>query len=211
MAIYVHPNGVETEIKNIYIWEYVEPRTPWVNTVAYYKLESDVNDTMGTYNLTNSWITFGSLWGVVCANFNGSSSYASWNFYSFGTNELTCSAWGYPNSNIQGVWYCLGNSTLVLSSINWFVDWTSAPTPANQWTNIVFTIGWGKLKIYSNWVLYLDTNFSNNVNWTLRLWRNQNAVAPLNWGLSEIIFEKVAWTAQEVTDYYNLTKWDYWL
>lgn len=200
------------KIQRIYIGDHNQIRPTWKptsSTVAYYKLKSDTNDTMGTYNLTNSWITFGGLWGVVCANFNGSSSYASWNFYSFGTNELTASAWGYPTSNSQWVWYCLGNSTLVLSSNNWFVDQTSAPTPVNQWTNIVFTISWGKLKIYSNWVLYLDTNFSNNVNWTLRLWRNQNANAPLNWGLSEIIFEKVAWTVDEIKEYYNQTKWKY--
>lgn len=207
MAMYVYPNGVETPIKNMYIGEYWWH--PWANTVAYYKLKSDTNDATGTYNLTNSWITFASLWGVACANFNGSTTSATGNFYSYWTWDFTASVWWRPTSNSQWIWWIIGSNTLVMNSKNGYVEWTSAPTPLNTWTNIVFTITWGKLKIYSNWTLYLDTNFSNNVTGDLRLGRNAWWWFNFSWWLSELIFENVARTAPEVQDYYNLTKADY--
>jgi hypothetical protein len=186
---------------------------PWANTIAYYPLKSWVNDGKwsGTlYNLTNSWIIFGDLWWVTCANFNGS-SYASGSFYAYGTWNFTASVWGYRTSNNQWVRRCMGVIALVMNSKDWYVEWTSAPTPLNTWTNIVFTITWGRLKIYSNGTLYLDTNFSNNLPWTLYLGENDAGSFKLNWWLSELIFENVAWTQQEIQDYYDLTKWNYGL
>ena len=201
------------KIKKIYVGtNLIRPMwKPWANTIAYYKLKSNTNDTMGTYNLTNSWITFGSLWGVVCANFNGSNTSAQWNFYSFWTTDLTASAWGYPTSNNQWVWWQIWNYTLVMNSKNWVVDWTSAPTPLNTWTNIVFTVTWGKLKIYSNGTLYLDTSFSTNVTWTLYLWKNNENGNKFSGWLSELIFEKVAWSVAQIKDYYDWTKGGYWI
>ena len=185
------------------------PWQPWVNTVAYYPLSANTNDQLNTYNLTNSWITFGTLGWVTCANFDGTSS-ASGNFYSYWTWDLTASVWGYPTSNSQGVWWAIYVNYLIMNSKNGYVEWTSAPTPLNTWTNIVFTITWGKLKIYSNGTLYLDTSFSNNLPWDLSLWVSNNTTY-LNWGLSELIFESVARTAQEVSDYFNQTKANYWI
>lgn len=184
---------------------------PWVNTIAYYPLSANTNDQLNTYNLTNSWITFGTLWWVTCANFDGSTTSAIGNFYSYWTWDLTASVWGYPTSNSQWVWWCIWASSLVMNSNNWYVDWTSAPTPLNQWTNIVFTITWWKLKIYSNGTLYLDTSFSNNVTWDLYIGKdNLNRFKLYGW-ISELIFEDVARTAQEVSDYYNQTKANYWI
>jgi hypothetical protein len=166
---------------------------------------------MGTYDLTNSWITFGSLWGVVCANFDGSTTSASGSFYSYWRWDFTASVWGYPTSNSQWVWWVIGVNTLVMNSKNGYVEWTSAPTPLNTWTNIVFTITWGKLKIYSNWTSYLDTSFGNNVTGNLKIGVDDWWGFMFSWWLSELIFENVARTAQEISDYYNNTKANYWI
>ena len=182
-------------------------RQPWANTIAYYPLESNTNDATWTYNLTNSWITFGVLWWVTCANFDGSSSLASNNnFHSYWTWDCTVSVWWCPTSNSQWVWRCIWHSSLVMNSKNWYVEWTSAPTPLDTWTHIVFVITWWKLKIYSNWTSYLDTNFSSNLPWTLFLWQNDGWGFIYEWWLSNLIFEDKARTQQEIEDYFDQTK-----
>ena len=187
---------------------------PWENTIAYYPLKTDFNDAKTSwtkYNLTNSWVTLSELWWVTCANFNWSNSKATGSFYSYWTWDLTASVRWYPLSNNQWVWWCIWLTTLVMNSKNWVVEWTSAPTPINTWTNIVFTITWGKLKIYSNGTLYLDTSFSNNVTWDLMLWIDGSYRYWFYWWVSELIFENRAWTADQIAWYYNQTKSLYWL
>lgn len=190
-------------------WSY----TPTAYTVAYYPLISDFNDhkwSWTLYNLTNSWATLATLWWVTCANFNWSDTEASSSaFYSYWTWDFTASARGYPLANSQWVWWLIGANVLVMNSKNWYVEWTSAPTPLNTWTNIVFTITGGKLKIYSNATLYLDTSYGSNVTWNLYIGATNGSSYHLYWWLSELIFENKARTATEVSDYFNATKSNY--
>lgn len=81
--------------------------------------------------------------------------------------------------------------------------------------------------VRKNWVCYcyLDGVYvwqhSNSVNlaspWVNKFYiLNRSDYSAQRWAstwprISEVIFENVAWTQQQVTDYYNLTKWNYWL
>jgi hypothetical protein len=45
----------------------------------------------------------------------------------------------------------------------------------------------------------------------LRLGYAATGERKLYWQLSNVIFEDKARTSQEVSDYYDQTKWDYWI
>lgn len=110
---------------------------------------------------------------------------------------------------------------------NMFVQltwWSNASTTntyqQNAWYNIVGTrISW-TVKMYVNWQLAITpyTNTDDYTSWSWhvfymmgRLWYNYGTL-PVTWcKMSEVIYEKKWWTDQEVSNYYNLTKWNYWL
>lgn len=91
--------------------------------------------------------------------------------------------------------------------------WTFIVPQQNTWYNLVTT--------YDNWVRKLYINNSLDISWTytinttwwhLYLWnRHWGAEVCWAWYASNFIIEDVAWSSQDVSDYYNLTKWDYWL
>ena len=76
--------------------------------------------------------------------------------------------------------------------------------------------------IYKNWTLIWSGNWSSTPRWSRQdpsSWESYILCSrdwPLawtstNWGLRELIFENKVRTAQEIADYYNQTKWNYWL
>lgn len=203
---------------------------PSSSTLAYYPLTSTttVNDQSGNNrNLTNANVTFGSYKGVNCAYFNGSSSalYAtmpsnpqaltlSWwmyfvwnwrsaesynghfwrwwsNFWPYVSNEsnkkFVCSPWwiGTYYLTSDTVWkyvtVTFNGSNTVKLYVNWVLDWTNSSASVPSWT--AFAIG---------------SNYNHNWN----RWK---------WGVSEFIVENKVRTAQEIANYYNQTKWNYWL
>ena len=189
---------------------------PWVNTLAYYPLTSSstVNDqSWNNYTLTNSWVTFTTLGWVDCANFDWSSWLYNTSFAIIGTWDFTLSLRGCPTSNSQWMWLFVWNSLtdVVINSVNGYIQDTSAPTPLNTWTYITFTRSSWNLHIYSNWTEYVDTAFSNDIQSNLYMWKRPNNTLYLSWWLSECIVEDRAWTATEITDYFNETKANYWI
>jgi len=82
----------------------------------------------------------------------------------------------------------------------------------NTWMYICLTINNWTVKVYRNWT----QNASTTASWTttyFRFWQEYNAGADrhLYGNIKEIIIEDTVWTAQQITDYFNSTKWDYWL
>jgi len=83
-----------------------------------------------------------------------------------------------------------------------------------SWYNLVATFNAGTLKFYVNWSL-VDTGTSdiylrNNFSTPSYIWWKRNRLYPElvynNCYIQDIIYENKVWTAQEVLDYYNLTK-----
>jgi hypothetical protein len=222
--IMMRPNGVEKQIRPKWEWQ------PWANTVAYYPLDADFNDaSWNSRNLTNTNATITTLNGVDCAYYNGS-SYSTYTWATLPRTARTMSVWAngaaindgvivdikkYNENNawaLATIFY--GNSVLVadLSGVD-----AGLPCQANTWYHVVATQEWNTVKIYVNWNLVWTE--SNRPDYSTRtpngwaLWSQFNGFhnSALNWHLSKVILEDKVRTAQEIADYYDQTKWDYWI
>lgn len=202
---------------------------PWANTIAYYPLTSTstVNDMSWNSNtLTNNGgVTFGINAGVDCASFDRSkdltatiSNIPQW------TSARTTSFWCYMDSTFSwGVIFLNYWTSATPYNRAWypcypyagkcFTIWTfgsdlasTTPWTTGQRYNVVWTYDWTNINLYLNWVL-IATNVTNlNTTWyVLALWND------LIGYLSNVIIEDKARTAQEISDYYDQTKWDYWI
>lgn len=210
--------------------------TPWENTVAYYPLISDFNDASWKwYNLTNNWGTITTLNGVSCAYYNGSGY--SYNSSAPVTNIRTLSCWRNPNATGSAMWilstwivwsywessykiyWIQQRSNWVICGTDWYaeeVDSTFSVTTGN-WYHLVITVENGTTaKLYVNWELKNTITRNNAIQpwqWITISCKPLNTTYPnkMTWYISEAIIENKARTAQEVADYYNKTKSNYWL
>ena len=200
--------------------------TPWANTYAYYPLTSDANDIVNNRNMTAySGITYSSDWALL-PNSNASTwllepfnvtSSGTWTF-SFRWKALGASPWWYDgrlidcfldwSNRIFSMW---SSNSQIIS-----VAGTSVTVTENVdvWYHHVVTI--------SNWAVnvYLDGNqtpiLTKNVTTGLtstffRRWQEYNNNFPRQFygNLKDVIIESVAWSAQDVSDYYDIMKWEY--
>jgi len=214
------------------------PWQPWANTIAYYPLDSTntVNDlSWNNYTLatTHTSPTFWTYQWVDCASFNWSSTElqtASVN-PSVYWNQFTISFWLYSTATntdqipINNTYYWWGYYNWCIrahSSSSYYYSFNlncnSSYKAWDGWSNLVFTYDNGTIKSYTNWVYNntwtLSLSLSNNWLFTIGTWHDENGdswYCWYNWGLSNIIVEDKVWTAQEVSDYFNATKWDYWI
>ena len=221
----------EHELKNAYIGEVW---TPWSNTIAYYPLNWNANDeSWNGNNGTASNITWDSWWDNGCAYFN-------WNSYInipalTNTTTRTYSFWVKCASNASGDFlFTWDNSdknlTFMVSS--WKINtqmwksWIWSPTRwitnnysnatvwDNTWHHIVVTVNGGT---YTTYIDGVQDNVCNWSYWTTpisvnRMWMHPNWSSDKYTGyIDNMIIESKARTAQEVADYYNLIKYNYWL
>lgn len=214
----------EKELKNAYIGEY---RVPGENTIAYYPLTSEttVNDMSGNNrNLTNSWLSFSTYQGVDCANGNSVYAHLSDNLWTY--NQITLSLYGYNADSASryfaSIWWYwnLDLTTHHLgyyqsSSLYWQIN--LADYKLNKWQHLCAVINNGTMYLYQNGVLIWSMGTAGSVwiTWWISVWTNCVASAATNerliGGVSEFIIENKARTAQEIADYYNLTKSNYGL
>lgn len=205
---------------------------PWANTVAYYPLDTDFNDaSSNNYNLTNSWWVITTLDWVACAYYDGSSHSATATPTFTGTRTLSC--WWNPAST-SGVMWIIVTGNLYNNNEKWWTQqnswvlWGSEWRTTNQsvnsnitvttwtWYYVVTTIeNWTEAKIYVNGVLANTLTRNNPIqnSYWLAVGSNFSDLfsEPATWYISNAIIEDKARTAQEVSDYYNLTKWNYWI
>ena len=199
----------------------IQPRTPWANTVAYYPFKNDILDETWNTSLSWSW-TKDTIWYTFSTN-NNISNAGSTKFVSY---------WFKLNS-YSGSW----SSLLHISSLWELCYWV---TQHPDYTRMVWSIAFFKNSSWSSYsykYVWIDTNQwhyiaywydGNNIVWyfdgteytiwswyynfgsdviLLRLWSN----GATNVTFSDVILESVARTSQEVSDYFNQTKWNYWI
>lgn len=225
----------QTEPKKIYIrvdewWQ------PWTNTIAYYPLDWDVNDhswnnrnmTVATGSMSYGNLTDGQYW-----IFNGSTILTTYNMVSLNSGTLTMRSL-YSN-NRDGLVFCnnydvnnnsyYSNFMAIDSGTTMYVpysEWSFGTTArlaatgtysANQWYFQTLTSDGSTLSYYLNgqYVTSKSTSFfmnMGNINqwciWGLKRWSQTYSI--LNWWVSNLIIENKCRTAQEISDYYNLTK-----
>ena len=235
--MYVYPSGVETPIKNMYIGEYIAPRSPWANTIAYYPLDSTntVNDlSWNNQTLSNSGVVFWTYNWVDCAYCNKKTVYRQITNMPIGWTSRTISIWVYDTeytSNWQAIWWQWGSgSHFVL-----FQKWSSEPSPETNGTQLstpngsvnanepfvlnvrtlmTCTYDGSTLMLYKNGVQYWNTATPtlNTGSWNFYIsWWRSVGNETFSGYLSNCIIENVAWTQQEVQDYFNSTKANYWI
>lgn len=234
MWVYIYQSRTEKELKNAYIGEY---RVPGENTVAYYPLTSTstVNDMSGNNrNLTNNNVTFWTNAGVSCAYFNGSGSLTTTSLttatmttnhtISFWFNRIS-GEWGLT-TNVPISWWN-GYSMYINSNWSPHVEVMSSggttfnsnyPTNTGTWHLVTYThnssnqvvlyVDWEQKTSWTKW-------FGTGNAWRLCIWAiwfyNENPKLFYNWYISNFIVENKTRTDQEILDYYNLTKSNYWV
>ena len=223
------------KVKKIYVWTTkVRPSwwTPWANTLIYYPLTSNLVDQMGNGNTgTMHWTcTFDSNTGIHVTW--KSSNYVTWlSNWINNRNLFTLNVrWKLDSSQNWSylLWYSTGTGStqcLNISGWNWEIHWDirftdgttsqSVITYNSNWHNYCFVCSNGTCKAYIDWVLK-DTKstsaYTNNVS-TMELWWGWTYWSGRSWDwyIKDFIVETVAWSDAEISDYYNLTKSNYWL
>ena len=212
-------------------------REPWANTVAYYPLTSTttVNDMSGNNrNLTNNNVVFGTYQWVNCWYFNArwSSTWYCWlynsSFYPWGSasfpitvNLWFLASWNSTYHNPRLIWPILWakepNKVVAWWYNGWDIDWLMF----NIWerTNAIFVlIDNNHYTVYKNWVLQYENVYTDISVWNskyLVVWTREDNWTGYwdkwDWWISNLILENKVRTADEVSAYYNQTKWNYWL
>lgn len=125
------------------------------------------------------------------------------------------SSWWW--TNWEWFWIYFGGGDFWI--LRYYDDpYMTTPSFWNTWHNIVITYSSTNLSnMYIDWVkqtLTGNPTSTFNTLWTgYQLWvlRTENTSQTTEYYMSEYIIEDKERTTQEVADYYNLTKWNYWL
>ena len=193
--------------------------TPTANTIAYYPLKSDILDHSGNgkdlswtnYSFDGNFITVSYLtWPQVTPeNTTGDRTVSGW----VNTSSGTCK-YNFRRTSDWPLGYIMGQD-----NENWNRPWGSLylngwkrcrPSSTSVWTIFLMT----RTKTWTTMNLYLNGSLvsTNTSLWTSTRTSSGTVVQWIGSGkYSEIIIEDKVWTAQEVLDYYNLTKWNYWI
>jgi hypothetical protein len=202
---------------------------PWANTIAYYEFNNNLNDSSGnshdmtmrtwsfTYWTENSWAKYVYMPRDAWTNY--------WT-YSLSYNDTTLSFWRKWTANSSSasvfleIWYnpylYARLSQNVHVEANRFDGWTYAAWTTRHYYTIVYENG--TMYIYmdgvlvNSWVPQWDLDTTRNVRFVLnQIWDTNSQNYTNEWYLSELIWESKAWTAQEISDYFNQTKANYWI
>jgi hypothetical protein len=185
------------------------------------------------------WTQFGVDCAYISWNADSShsvSKYLYWNITWLPTWAWarTFLFWVYNNNaNISSVaddmyifqWQASNNKMVFVNW--WWVDSRSGLAISQRWSSWSFWVSIRKQRCY-NVITYDGTKFEWYVNWvsrwtwtkTINTWSNKFSIFgasenpawnAFNGWMSKLILENKVRTAQEIQDYYNLTKWNYWL
>ena len=225
-----------SELKEAYLgaggWQ------PWANTIAYYPLTSTTttSDESGNgHNLTNGWATFGTYSGVDCVYLGNTNSKKLYTTISWlGANPtFTVNVYVNRQWTTNSDWWQLFVVWSIGSSNGCY--WSAIRT---DWKYLAWTRWWGEarstvtntldkwelitvVKNASNTIVYRNASEIANGTITTNISSTAFTIGSFNstswtyqsfyWYLSEFILENKARAAQDVSNYYNLTKWNYWL
>ena len=223
----IRVNGVEKQVRPSG-WK------PWANTIYYLPFDTDLLDhSWNGYTFTPSWWNISIVsWEAnipVCYINNGSLDVPS-STYTFGSDDFTVSYWvNIPTDQFSiyrwVVWFNGEWGSFVLNYEfnggyiwSWLHSWNvgvSYPTVKDTWIHFVTVRDGGTFTTYYNWNQYDTQTVTPFSVWqggatVFGIGRWQGVVMK-NLYISNFILESKARTAQEISDYYNQTKWNYGL
>lgn len=214
----------------IYIYTDKFIREPWADTVLYVPMKWSIEEKSWNSTITNYTVTATTLDWLQCGYFDGNSRIET-NTPSFTDKEHTLSVrykevtnrWAWIiDSNPYWIWYweliCYSNNVYCYESYysnSWSINYSRKIE-----SNITDKTNRHHL-VFSWWGLYLDWNLVWTWNWSYRWWYTfciwwhttwgSWTRTFVNWYMSEVIIENKVRTAQEISDYYNQTKSNYWI
>lgn len=213
---------------------------PWADTLLYYDFEhtswTTETDVVGNYNWTyNSTPTIWTLssgkkyfdteWNKYCytnsvisnLNYNNCTVNVWLYIQNFNSkSRFGQTRWNTPNG--QWTIFLEDNSSwfqcCLWPTSNWI--WWLSKTYLTGWTNLVLTNDWTTFKVYSNGT-QIGTKSSASWSWSRKLyiwvatayWWELAAIWDTRFG--SMIIENKVWTQQDITDYFNSTKSNYWI
>lgn len=231
MWVYLYQNNSELAMKNAYIWEYHEWQ-PWENLLAYYPLTNNSNDhksdlwySWTDYNLSVNWTTpsywtYGATAVSACGLRNNSIPRSS---------SFTAMLWCKRTSSYIGthwpialtekfLWLAYWNSSHPqIWSYSWGGDGfiqTGVTMQNDQWYHLWWVMNDNKITIYINGTPYWPYNYriGSTYNWLVVMGTYYQSTDQAFIGT---VWEVYLWdrnvTAQEIADYYDLTKRKYWI
>lgn len=218
----------------IYMWR--EWWAPWANTVAHYPLTENANDeSWNSRNLTNSWVTFvNNIWWATIpvwywdgwdaayldgwnVQLNAAYTISWWSKVNSSSNVWIMFDLRNNNGNWQGflLWRCYNNTIGFYQQKSSSSDQSYSESLTSDWTYWCVRWDWSTWTIYKNWNQAYNVSISNSIDTSASyLWigcRYYTHTDKYHWYISNVIVENKARTAQEISDYYNQTKWNYWL
>lgn len=205
---------------------------PWVNTIAYYPLDSTntVNDLSGNwYDLTNAGnVTFSTYDWVDCAKFSASSpAWLTNTSANIINGQYTYLAWiKWDNDMWSGnprIFWWVSSFFIILEKqydiIHPYFSISSEWASYTSWWHLICFVGNatnGTYDTYKDWVYVSSTTgwVSWGATWIM-IWANESN-SSISWDrfcgyMSQVIWEDKQWTAQEISDYYDATKATYWI
>ncbi len=195
---------------------------PWANTIAYYPFEKDINDYSWNWNNWTSWWWTYSWWFLTTTSLVRRSKLPNYDM----SWEFTYSVWVDMNNTASDVYIeiCTDNNYYPTSAIRLHSKITVQFHRSNTWyvVDSPSSYTWihciqmvrdsSKIYLYIDWTLIWSSSCSSwapSNNYYMQLWNAWSSFAKVR--LSNLIIEKKARTAEEITSYYNLTKSNYWL
>ena len=213
--------------------------TPWANTLAYYPLTSVTQLTDQSWNSRtlskNKWTTptFGTYGWVNCMYTASAVDLRNANISIAGTAQTTVSWWYYktanPNNDNGYMFGFFAWEDTMFNNITWGKGLRSLYWPFMRCKNNVRTASAWQLTWWhhyvasrngSSWSFYCDGVLVWTLSWAadttitadhIKISSYTSYERSSFWYFSNVIFENVAWSAQDVSDYFDLTKWDYWI
>lgn len=200
----------------------------WGNGTATNITWSDwkIGSGSATWNWTSSKI-------ALASNLGWNNSW-TWTMSVWAKTSTLPSSWQYKNIIRLGEATTYTDITIWYANVGWvwkifYWKWRSNVQGQNEytytlsnwaWTNLICVCdnAWTQL-LYINWVLAAtgSTRTWNGTSlWTNNAWElfvNTAITTPLYfwWQVDEAIVENRGWTATEIADYYQQTKWLYWV
>lgn len=224
------------KIKKVYLGQrQIYPDDEWwqpgENTYAYYPLTANANDMSGNNrNIAISWASSYGSDGAVFISTNHNWLLIPFNITRWGTWTISVYVKLTPlsNANDSKIMDLYTSSNRISCQVNNMSNvenagkyvyrknnltnyWTYAYT-GWTWIHVCLTINNWTVKNYVNWTLQWTVSCSGTTTY-FRFWNEYNHAADrhLYWNIKEIIIENRTRTDQEVTDYFNQTKENYWL
>lgn len=199
--------------------------------MAYYPLNSTYTNTDQSWNNRDGTTTWTLSYDSISCQFSSGNYINIPTSIPYWTNPFTISIWfNSPDVSWHQNWFynqfnsSSNNTAIGLFIYSWSLNfWSKWP---NDWSNIysvsantrynaIITYDWSTLTGYVNWTQAgtqsrTISTTAPDYAWIWCWWEYSGRVYCVA-KLSNMIIENKVWTAQEVSDYYNQTKWNYGL